>query len=130
MAHGTEMFPGSSGLGVTGWRKSTRSGPYSDNCVEMARVVRLTPAKSVEAADGITDARRREIEAALSGVALAEASTCFEGATVAVAIGDTKDRLGPKLAFGPADWMQFVGAVKLGSFDLAPQPQLQPVAVG
>lgn len=65
-----------SDLGSAAWRKSTRSGPYSDNCVEVA----------------------------------------FVGA--AVALRDSKDKTGPVLGFGPAEWQAFLGSTKNGEFDL------------
>jgi hypothetical protein len=37
----------------------------------------------------------------------------------AVAVRDSKDPDGPRLAFGPRDWEQFIGQVKAGAFDLA-----------
>ncbi len=36
-----------------------------------------------------------------------------------VAVRDSKDPDGPKLAFSPADWAAFIRRVKAGRFDLA-----------
>jgi Domain of unknown function (DUF397) len=46
---------------------------------------------------------------------------CIEVAVVppsAVAVRDSKDPDGPKLAFTPDDWRAFVAGVKAGEFDL------------
>jgi hypothetical protein len=37
----------------------------------------------------------------------------------AVAVRDSKDPDGPKLAFAPAEWAAFTAGVKAGQFDLA-----------
>jgi hypothetical protein len=36
----------------------------------------------------------------------------------AVAVRDSKDPDGPKLAFGPDEWLAFTAGVKAGDFDL------------
>jgi hypothetical protein len=36
-----------------------------------------------------------------------------------VAVRDSKDREGPRLAFGPGQWRRFAAGVKAGRFDLA-----------
>ncbi len=36
----------------------------------------------------------------------------------AVAVRDSKDPNGPKLAFGPDEWLAFTAGVKAGEFDL------------
>ncbi len=36
----------------------------------------------------------------------------------AVAVRDSKDPAGPKLAFAPDEWLAFTAAVKAGGFDL------------
>ena len=36
----------------------------------------------------------------------------------AVAVRDSKDPDGPKLAFGPDEWLAFTAGVKAGEFDL------------
>ena len=45
---------------------------------------------------------------------------CVEVATTSVAIGvrDSKDVVGPYLAFSPSAWSDFIDAVKSGEFDL------------
>lgn len=46
---------------------------------------------------------------------------CVEVAVIppsAVAVRDSKDPDGPKLAFTPDDWRAFVAGVKVGEFDL------------
>ena len=37
----------------------------------------------------------------------------------AVAVRDSKDPDGPKLAFGPDEWLAFTAGVRAGEFDLA-----------
>ena len=46
---------------------------------------------------------------------------CVEVADVGdvIAVRDSKDRGGPVLAFGPAEWEAFTAAVKDGQFDLS-----------
>jgi hypothetical protein len=36
-----------------------------------------------------------------------------------VAVRDSKDRQGPKLAFAPGQWRRFAARVKAGTFDVA-----------
>lgn len=109
------------GVGKT--RKSTRSGPYSDNCVEMTEVRRLGPAQEQVApgeARGISVRTRAEIESALAGVALTDVPVAA-GEALAVVITDSKD-LNPKyapshpekLVFDVPAWTVFVDAVRHG----------------
>ena len=48
-------------------------------------------------------------------------SDCVEVAKLPGVVGvrDSKDRSGPVLAFDPQTWADFIGAVKIGEFDLA-----------
>jgi hypothetical protein len=51
----------------------------------------------------------------------ANGSTCVEVARNlpgVVAVRDSKDPEGPKLAFGPGEWAVFTTGVKAGEFDL------------
>jgi hypothetical protein len=51
-----------------------------------------------------------------------EGGNCVEVARAAadvVAVRDSKDREGPRLAFGPGQWRRFAARVKAGRFDLA-----------
>jgi hypothetical protein len=71
------------------WRKSSYSGSANDNCIEVA-----TWCKS-----------------SYSG------GNCIEVATTApsIAVRDSKDPDGAKLAFGAAEWLVFTRRVKDGS---------------
>jgi len=75
------------------WRKSTRSGPYSDNCVE----ARVDWRKSTRS--GMGDA-------------------CVEvaKAPAVVQVRDSKDPDGPILAFTAEGWAAFVEGLNAGTF--------------
>jgi len=79
-----------------GWRKSSYSHG-SGACVEVAAAWR----KSTYSANGSTCV---EVARNLPGV---------------VAVRDSKDPAGPRLAFGPEEWQRFAASVKSGQFDVA-----------
>jgi len=78
------------------WRKSAHSGA-NQNCVEVAAIWRKG-----SRSDG--NGSCVEVARNLPGV---------------VAVRDSKDRQGPKLAFTPGDWRRFAAQVKSGTFDAA-----------
>jgi uncharacterized protein DUF397 len=84
---------------VTGaiWRKSSYSSGNGGNCVEVALVWRKSSYSSGNGGDCIEVARD------MPG---------------AVAVRDSKDPEGPKLAFTPAAWREFTGLLKDGRFDI------------
>lgn len=75
------------------FRKSTRSGPWTDNCVEVAF--------------------RTSTRSGGNG-ACVEVGSCDCG----VRVRDSKDQTGPVLTFTHAEWDAFVGGVRDGEFDL------------
>lgn len=80
------------------WRKSSYSSSNGGTCVEVATVWRRS---SYSGSNG---------------------GTCVEVAARAdqvVAVRDSKDPDGPKLAFGPAQWQAFLRQVKSGGLGLA-----------
>lgn len=88
------------------WRKSSASGPYSDNCVETAEVQVTVGA----------DAAPKWRKAAASQLG----QECVEVAAVVggVAVRDSNNPHGPVLLFTQGEWDAFVGGVKDGEFDL------------
>lgn len=79
------------------WRKSTYSAQTGGNCVEVGTWHK----------------------ASYSGT---NGGNCVEVAGLppaGVAIRDSKDPDGPRLAFAPEHWRAFTGQVKAGLFDLA-----------
>jgi hypothetical protein len=78
------------------WRKSTYSGSNGGACVEVAAVWRKS---SYSGSNG---------------------GTCVEVAslgTTVVAVRDSKDPDGPKLAFAAGQWRTFTRQIKAGTFD-------------
>lgn len=75
------------------FRKSTRSGPNTDNCVEVAF--------------------RTSTRSGTNG-ACVEVGTCDCG----VKVRDSKDQTGPVLTFTHKEWLAFVEGVELGEFRL------------
>lgn len=77
------------------WRKSSRSNTRPESCVEVAAVWRKS-----SRSDTRTD---QCVELAMAGPA--------------VAVRDSKDPDGPKLAFAHANWSAFTRGIKGGAFD-------------
>lgn len=77
---------------MSNWFKSSKSGPWTDNCVE----VRF--AKSSQCDTG----------------SCVEVASCSCG----VQVRDSKDPDGPILDFTHAEWAAFVAGAQLGEFDL------------
>ncbi len=77
------------------WRKSSRSGVNGGACVEIAAVWR---------------------KSSRSGT---NGGNCIEvaGASRTVAVRDSKNPDGPKLAFAGRGWASFTGSIKAGTFD-------------
>ncbi len=86
------------GLDLTraAWRKSARSGGNGGSCVEVAAAWRKSARSAGNGGDCVEAAPR-------SGHA--------------VAVRDSKDPGGPKLAFTPGAWGTFLGALKSGELD-------------
>jgi hypothetical protein len=83
------------------WRKSTRSGPYSDNCVEVAS----DWFKSSFSGGGDCV----EIKFDWRKSTRSEPTECVEvKADETVYVRDTKDRQGPMLSFTRLDWQNFL----------------------
>jgi uncharacterized protein DUF397 len=85
------------------WRKSTKSGPWTDNCVEVDILdasVTVGWFKSAHSGDANMG--------------------CVEvGKTDAVvAVRDSKDPKGPVLRFDRGEWLAFIAGVKDGEFNL------------
>jgi hypothetical protein len=89
-------------LSRVAWRKSSYSNGSGGSCVEIAT---MSPTSSRLGGQMGTQTT------ALAGQA--------DGGTRIVAVRDSKDRQGPMLIFGPAEWRAFATAVKAGEFDLA-----------
>lgn len=88
------VLPTTTGCISAVWRKSTWSGPWTDNCVEVDTEWRKASGSSTDI-------------------------TCVEvkqGAVVAVR--DSLDPQGAVLEFTRDEWVAFVEGVKLGEFDL------------
>jgi hypothetical protein len=78
------------------WKKSTQSGPWTDNCVEVSGT---SWNKSSESATDIT---------------------CVETnlGVDEILVRDSKDPDGPVLRFTGDEWTAFIAGVKLNEFDL------------
>lgn len=78
---------------MSNWFKSTRSGPWTDNCVEV-----------------------RFVKSSRSGTD----GACVEvgGCECGIQVRDSKDPDGPVLNFTHAEWDAFLGGVQLGEFNL------------
>jgi hypothetical protein len=84
------------------WRKSSYSGSNGGTCVEVAAVWRKS---SYSSSNG--------------GNCVEVAAPASAHAARVVAVRDSKDPDGPKLAFPGADWRAFTRRIKAGAFDLA-----------
>ncbi|WP_433228205.1 DUF397 domain-containing protein [Actinomadura formosensis] len=86
------------------WRKASRSGHEGGNCVEVGSVPQVS-----------AEAWRKASRSDHHG------GDCVEVAKVApvVAVRDSKDPDGPKLAFAAAEWRAFARRVAAGVHDLA-----------
>ena len=89
-------------LSRVAWRKSSYSNGSGGSCVEIATI---SP-----------NSARLGAQTGTHGAALAGQA---DGGTPIVAVRDSKDRQGPVLVFGSAEWRAFAAAVKAGEFDLA-----------
>jgi len=85
---------------ATVWRKSSYSGSNGGNCVEVA-----------------TGWHKSSHSSSSNGGTCVEVSV--SGAALVVAVRDSKDPDGPKLAFPPAAWQAFTRQVKNGAPGLA-----------
>lgn len=79
--------------GYTEFRKSSKSGPWTDNCVEVAY--------------------KTSTRSGNNG-ACVEVGPCDCG----IKVRDSKDQTGPVLTFTHAEWDAFVAGVRDGEFDL------------
>ena len=75
------------------WRKSSYSGPYDDNCVEMARV---------------PDSWRKSTHSSGSGDECVEVGTLADG----TAIRDSNNPTGPIVTVSRAAWRNFIGGLR------------------
>jgi hypothetical protein len=78
------------------WRKSSYSGTNGRNCVEVAHW-------------------RKSSFSGSNGGACVEVAQSLPSV---VAVRDSKDPDGPRLAFTPSEWQEFAARVKAGQFDL------------
>jgi hypothetical protein len=83
-------------LSAMRWRKSSRSAQGGQDCVEVAPVHWRKSSRSS-----------------------AQGGQCVElaGLSGVVAVRDSKNPGGPKLAFAAGEWASFVAAVKTGGYD-------------
>jgi hypothetical protein len=79
------------------WCRSSYSGSNGGNCVEIG----VWRKSSYSGSNGGGCVEVTQLPAAV------------------LAVRDSKDPDGPKLAFSPADWLAFVTGVKAGEFDLS-----------
>jgi hypothetical protein len=79
------------------WRKASYSAENGGNCVEV----------------GVW---RKASYSTDNGGACVEVASARPAA---IAVRDSKDPDGPRLAFGPRDWAHFITQVKAGGFDLS-----------
>ncbi|AXK33446.1 DUF397 domain-containing protein [Streptomyces armeniacus] len=87
---------------LSGWRKSSYSGPDNDSCVEVI----------IGDASVLTGWRK-------SSYSSPDNDSCVEvidGYASGIPVRDSKDPHGPALVVEPAAWSSFVSAVKRGEF--------------
>lgn len=101
------------------WRKSSRSGPWTDNCVEVAMNWK-TSSKSTNGAQCVEVSFNKSSASSVTDACVEVAMK--NGEEIAVYVRDSKDPDGPVLAFTAAEWDAFIGdensGVKGGEFDL------------
>ena len=83
------------------WRKSSYSNGSGGSCVEVATMLIKTT--------------RLGGQTGTESAVLADKADC---GTRIVAVRDSKDRQGPVMIFGSAEWRAFAAGVKAGEFDL------------
>jgi hypothetical protein len=84
---------------TTAWRKSTYTSSNGGNCVEVA------------------PGWRKSSHGSNNGGACIEVAA-HDGPARVVAVRDSKDPDGPKLAFAPAHWRSFMHKIKAGALAL------------
>jgi formylglycine-generating enzyme required for sulfatase activity len=79
------------------WRKATRSNSNGGDCVEAASLPTRTEWRKAARSNS-------------------NGGACVEAASLpsVVAVRDSKDPDGPKLAFAPASWRAFTGRIRAG----------------
>lgn len=94
------------------WRKSSRSGSNGGHCVEVAPVWRKSSRSGVNGGTCVEIAPAWRKSSRSSG----NGGDCVEVAPSgrAVAVRDSKDPAGPKLAVPERDWAAFTAALKDG----------------
>lgn len=101
------------------WRKSSYSSANGGNCVEVAMTWRKSSYSSGNGGNCVEVAAagwQKSSHSSGNGGQCVEVARDMLGA---VAVRDSKDPEGPKLAFTPAAWQEFTGLLKDGQFDLA-----------
>jgi Domain of unknown function (DUF397) len=100
------------------WRTSSYSSANGGQCVEVAAVWRKSSHSSGNGGNCIEVAAgwQKSSHSSGNGGACVEVARDLPGA---VAVRDSKDPEGPKLAFTPAEWRTFTGSLKDGRFTLA-----------
>ncbi len=95
------------------WRKSSYSGSSGDNCVEVAPIWHKS-SYSGTSGDNCVEVAATWRKSTYSGSAN---DNCVEvaAAAPAVAVRDSKDPAGPRLAFSPRDWQAFTHRVQAGA---------------
>jgi hypothetical protein len=99
------------------WRKSSYSGENGGNCVEAAsgwRKSSYSGENGGNCVEASSDWRKSSYSADNGGQCVEAASSPARF----VAVRDSKDPHGPVLAVAPAEWRNFIAAVKTGQHDL------------
>ncbi len=94
------------------WRKSTYSSTTGGNCVEVATAWRKSTYSSTTGGECIEVATWRK-----ASYSSTNGGECIEVGTgsQAVAVRDSKNPDGPRLAFSPEGWMAFTRRIKTGA---------------